>query len=256
MDTLGTLKEKLYFIKTWYKDIFTYPRSTIAVDESLDYDRYWEVKRKHGQIGHLSDWQKMRADIILGFLGRKDPSRSAISVGDIGCGEGSILKYIQDRFPLHAAVGYDSSGYVLEKAQSIGVDTVQLDINDERALDLIKETDYTLLLEVLEHTPHSEKILRAAYRKSQKGVFFSFPNTGYFIYRLRLLFGRFPKQWINLPNEHLRFWTAKDLRWWLTAQGYRQYEIFFYKGIPFLSKILPSIFAAGFVVALQKAQPL
>lgn len=249
---MTTIKERLYFIKTWYKDIFTYPRDSIVVGESQDYDRYWEVKRRRGQIGYLSDWQKARADIILELLRRNTRSGEAISISDIGCGEGSTLKYIKERFPVSRAIGYDSSDYVLSKARAIGMETVQIDINKDEDLEKIKEADYALILEVLEHLPGSEKVLKAAYDKSRNGVFFSFPNTGYFVYRLRLLFGRFPKQWINLPNEHLRYWTAKDLKWWLKAQGYNKYTISYYKGVSLLNRMWSSMFAAAFVVLVER----
>jgi len=100
--------------------------------------------------------------------------------------------------------------------------------------------------------PNAEKILEYIYRKAKIGVFFSIPNSGYFIYRLRLLFGKFPKQWSVFPNEHLRFWTLGDLKWWLCALGYKKYKIFCYKGIPILNILLPSLFAAGLVVYIEK----
>lgn len=241
------LRKIFYQLKLWAKDIFFYPQERLVLEDSLDYDRYWEEKRGSA-VGVLSDWQKARADIILKTLRRE----SSVTVGDIGCGEGSILKYLMDRAPISRATGYDGSSFVLEKAKQIGMNAVLLDLNRTEELSKIEKADYQLLLEVIEHFPHSEKILAAAYKKANKGVFFSFPNSGFFTYRLRLLFGKFPKQWIRFPNEHLRFWTARDLKWWLDAQGYKNYKIFFYKGVPVLNKIWPSLFAAGFVVNLTK----
>ena len=127
-----------------------------------------------------------------------------------------------------------------------------MDVSADGELEKVKKTDHLLLLEVLEHLPHSEKVLATAYEKSRRGIFFSFPNSGFFIYRLRLLFGKFPMQWRVYPNEHLRFWTVADLKWWLRAQGYTEYDIFFYKGIPLLNRLWPSLFAAGLFVCLTK----
>lgn len=246
---MKTIRERFYFIKTWYRDIFQYPKNTLRLEHNLDYDAYWEKKRGLA-VGTLSDWQKARADIIIQEL----PSDMPISIGDIGCGEGSILKYIQEHVSVTDAMGYDSSAFVLQKANDIGIKTKMLDIRDESQLASIEPADYMLLLELLEHIPHSEKVLAAAYQKARRGVFFSFPNSGFFIYRLRLLFGKFPKQWINFPNEHLRFWTASDVRWWLPALGYRTYHAHYYKGIPFLNKLWPALFAAGQLVFLEKTQ--
>lgn len=246
---IKNLKEHFYFLKVWYGKIFLYPRDKIVVGESLDYDRYWEVKRGD-DVGVLSDWQKIRADIVLSILSKDKP----ITIGDIGCGEGSILKYLTNQLFVTRAIGYDSSDFVLDKARQIGIETVQFDINKDEELVKIEPADYHLILEVLEHIPHSEKLLNIAYDRANRGVFFSFPNSGFFVYRLRLLFGKFPKQWINFPNEHLRFWTDRDLKWWLKALGYENYKIFYYKGVPILNKIRPSLFAAGFVVYLRKEE--
>lgn len=244
---MRTIRERLYFIKAWYKDIFRYPKKVLRLEHNLDYDAYWEKKRG-ATVGALSDWQRARADIIISQL----PKEVSVTIGDIGCGEGSILKYLQEHARIGNAVGYDSSAFVLQKAASIGVHTRMLDMRDAHQLAGIEPADYMLLLEVLEHIPHSEEVLSVAYAKASRGVFFSFPNSGYFIYRLRLLFGRFPKQWINFPNEHLRFWTMTDVRWWLNALGYRTYRMYHYKGIPMLSRLWPSLFAAGQLIFLEK----
>jgi len=244
---LKFVKNKIRFFKNLYCDIFLYPRETIDVDHSLNYDIYWKNKRGD-KVGVLSDWQKARADIIINTLDRKTP----ISLGDIGCGEGSIIKYLQMNLNVTKSVGYDRSDFVLKKARANGMDIIKLDINNEKELELVQRADYILMLEVAEHVPHTEKLLDFAYQKADKGVFISFPNSGYFTYRLRLLFGKFPKQWMVFPNEHLRFWTGADLKWWLKALGYKEYKVYYYKGIPFLNKLWPALFAAAWVVYLEK----
>jgi hypothetical protein len=108
------------------------------------------------------------------------------------------------------------------------------------------------MLELLEHIPHSEELMLSALGKSQKGIFISFPNTGYYRHRLRLLFGKFPLQWRVFPNEHVRFWTYTDAKWWLKSLGIQNYTLHCYKGIPLLNKILPSIFGAGMIIEISK----
>jgi SAM-dependent methyltransferase len=243
------IKNRLYFLKTGYQRIFLYPKSSIKVEESSDYDKYW--KERHGELfaGAFTGSQRMRADIIIRVL-REEKN---ITIGDIGCGGGGILKHIGEHIALARSIGYDSSSYILEYVKKNGVtDTVLLDINREEDLARIMPADYYLLLEILEHTPYSEKLLKKAYDSAAKGVFFSFPNSGYIVYRLRLLFGKFPSQWANFPNEHLRFWTLTDLKWWLEALGYEKYEIFCYRGPRILNKLWPSMFAASLLVFLKK----
>ena len=157
--------------------------------------------------GALSSWQKARADFIISCLA----SDKDISIVDIGCGDGSILNYIKNRSLVSRAVGIDVSAAALEKARSFGIETVKADINNPSFLGAMPSADYVSLLETLEHIPGSEAMLKAAYGRAGRGVFFSFPNTGFFTHRFRLLFGRFPAQWRIRPNEHLRFWTLADL---------------------------------------------
>lgn len=240
-------KDHLYFLKRWFVDIFLYPKSKLTLDNSLDYDEYWKEKRG-GDSARLSSWQLERANIIAGVL----KGQSGVSVGDIGCGDGAILQYIDKQVSLGKMKGYDTSEFILEKMKAIGIDTALFDVNKEESWSEVSVMDYYLLLEILEHIPNSEKFLHTVLTKASKGVFFSFPNSGFFIYRLRLLFGKFPKQWATFPNEHLRFWTMADLNWWLKALGYRDYKVFCYKGVPLLNRIWPALFAAAFVVYLPK----
>jgi len=109
-----------------------------------------------------------------------------------------------------------------------------------------------MILEVLEHMPNPEKFLKLIIKKAKRGVFFSFPNTGYISYRLRLLFGAFPMQWRIHPGEHLRFWTYRDLKWWLKElELYDKSEIYVYEGIPVLNRLWKGLFGAGFVVEIK-----
>jgi 2-polyprenyl-3-methyl-5-hydroxy-6-metoxy-1,4-benzoquinol methylase len=108
--------------------------------------------------------------------------------------------------------------------------------------------DYALLCEIIEHVPDAEALLAAARRAARRGVFVSVPNTGFFTYRLRLLFGKFPAQWAVRPNEHLRFWTLTDMRWWLRAQGIHDATVHAYEGVPLLKHLVPNLFAAGIIM--------
>lgn len=224
--------------------MFEYP--TIHID-AVDYDEYWKAKRGDN-IGELSDWQIERAQFVVNTL----EGANNIALLDIACGDGSILNYINDRISVDTMVGTDISSFALERAGRFGVETHTLDIGNTREFVNIPSADYALLFEILEHVPHSEELLLATFKKMNKGVFFSFPNTGFFVHRFRLLFGKFPLQWKLFPGEHVRYWTKTDLEWWLSSLGFTKYIIYYYKGFPVLNKVWPSMFAAGFVVYLPK----
>ncbi|MEK7194225.1 MAG: methyltransferase domain-containing protein [Patescibacteria group bacterium] len=239
------MRNFLYKVNKLVKEIFTYHKLTMS---EVDYDAYWRDKRGKN-IGVMSDWQIERADFVVSILnGKKN-----ISISDIACGEGSILNYIGKSLGVSKLIGTDISNVALDRAKGFGIEVRRLDIEDTKELEKIPKADYQILFEILEHVPHSEELLRSAVSKAIAGVFFSFPNTGFFVHRLRLLFGRFPLQWRLFPGEHIRFWTKRDLVWWLYSLGYSDFKIHFYKGVPILNKIWPSLFAAGFVVYLAKA---
>lgn len=244
------LKKAYKYAKKAYTDIFLYPKEKIVNSGDAEYDEYWKERRGSNFI--LSEWQKIRADMIKNIIERECQGRP-ISLGDIGCGDGAVLKYLSDRLNLSFAIGYDNSDFALDKAVKVGLEILKIDLKDNSTLNKIKQTDYVLMLEVLEHLEKPENLLREAVFKASRGIFFSVPNSGYFSYRLRLFFGRFPAQWINSPDEHLRFWTLKDLKWWLNAQDYKNYSLICYKGVPFLNKEWPALFARGIIIFIKKS---
>jgi hypothetical protein len=112
-----------------------------------------------------------------------------------------------------------------------------------------------LLLEVLEHMQNPEAFLENVKLICRKNIL-SIPNTGFLLWRLRLLFGRFPIQWKVHPGEHLRYWTYRDLVWWLNELGYSgRCNIHGYEGMPLLNKFWPSLFAQGPVVQIDVQAP-
>ena len=111
----------------------------------------------------------------------------------------------------------------------------------------VKQFDYIILSEIIEHLPDPESLLNALRPVARKGIIVSIPNTGYVYHRLRLLLGRFPLQWIVTPGEHLRFWTRTDFHWWARQMKFRIAREFPYVGAPGLKEVWPSLFAAAFV---------
>ena len=150
-------------------------------------------------------------------------------------------------------VAADISLKALSKLKAEGFETLRLDVENQKALSKLSEKDYILMMEILEHTKKPEEILLSLLSKANNAVIFSVPNTGFIVHRLRLIFGSFPLQWVSAPWEHLRFWTYKDMKWWLKElQLCERTKIIPYEGIPFLNKIFPGIFAMGIIVVIKK----
>lgn len=245
-DVWYTLKLGQYRLRQWVRGIFVYPKQKLSLTE-LDYDDYWDQKRPQENELLLSPMEAERAAIISTYLKRK-----AVSIGDIGSGPGVVLKAILTKRPDMTGIAYDSSLRAREYAKKLGLQAEPLDLRAEDALETVAPADYYLVLEVLEHVPHSELVLARLYEKAGYGIFFSVPNTGFFMHRFRLFFGKVPAQWIHIPNEHLRFWTIVDMRWWLKALGYQHFHIFPYGGVPVFNKLWPNLFAMGMVVEVLR----
>lgn len=239
------MKQFLFNLKKTWKLIFLYPQKTISASYG-DHDAYWEDKRKNN-LGSLSKWQKQRADIALSYIDKE----GGVSITDIGCGDGAILSYIHSKIPEAKLTGIDESQVALEKVREAGITAITANVADADIADVVPESDYLFLFEVLEHIPNPEHALKVLSKKAKKGICFSFPNTGYIAHRLRLLFGKFPLQWNVHPGEHVRFWTYGDVKWWLTALGYSKYRIHVYEGVPILRTIFPGLFGMGIFVYIE-----
>jgi len=227
----------------------SYPFYTLSKESASSYDEYWEGKRG-ADLDRISSWQKERADIILKTLGAEG---NEVTVGDIGSGPGAILNYLKQRLPALKGTGYEISPLALENLRKLGFEAVALDVNKKEQLTKIKEADYQLLLEIIEHVPHSEALVRCAVGAAHKGVFISVPNTGFLVYRIRLMFfGKTPMQFAVTPDEHLRFWSKADLEWWLRALSYKNFHVRGYRGVPILNKVWPNLFAAGLIAYISR----
>jgi methionine biosynthesis protein MetW len=217
--------------------IFAYPRPALG---EMDYESYW---REIGKIG-----VKERARIFSKVIKRGS------SVIDIGCGDGSTLRYLIDNNDI-IAEGVDISSTAIQLAKAKQINAWVSDIT-EKDFHLPKKYGYIILSEVLEHISNSENLLRRIRDHFQEGILISAPNIGLYRHRLRLLFGRFPIQWAFHPGEHLRFWTSKDFCWWVHHQGFVIVESYPSNGFPFLYKLMPSLFANAVVYVLKRSEPI
>jgi methionine biosynthesis protein MetW len=210
-----------------------------------NYDDYW-INKRGESLGFSNNWQKQRGDWIVSKIEENS------SVLDIGCGDGGVLLYMKKKKSFNA-LGADISDICLNFLDSKNIDVIKFDINDFSGIAELPEVDHVMILEVLEHIPNPEKFLKMILPKAKKSIFFSFPNSGYISYRLRLLFGAFPMQWTVHPGEHLRFWTYRDLKWWLKELNFKNKStVHIYEGIPFLNKVWKGLFGAGFIVEIKK----
>ena len=169
---------------------------------------------------------------------------------DIGCGTGLFLHELGKKKILQAR-GVDVSERAMEVAKARGVDAVALPANDPN-LAALGFFDFVTLFEVLEHIQDAEAVLASVRRSFPTAtVIASVPNTGYLPSRLRLLCGRFPRQWIVHPGEHIRFWTLHDFRMMASRLGYQVVRVYPLRGSAVLARWLPGVFGEALVFQMK-----
>ncbi|MBX4211229.1 MAG: class I SAM-dependent methyltransferase [Candidatus Yanofskybacteria bacterium] len=230
----------LYSFKQWFRSLRRYPQLQAR---NLNYNQYWHERKL--QVNSINEFQLERARMVAASISIQS------TLLDIGCGNGMVLKEINSRKPLAEKFGVDVSEVALNLARENGVQTLRCDIANPQEREQLPHVDYILLFEVLEHLTFPEELLGWAVHYAQKGVFMSVPNTGFLFHRLRLLFGKFPLQWKVNPSEHIRFWTWRDMQWWLNQLGL-DYRLKGYQGVPGLNRIMPSLFAQGLFVQIKR----
>lgn len=145
------------------------------------------------------------------------------SVLDLGCGDGSLLRFLRDA---RQATGYGvdiADENVLACARN-GVNVIQSDL--EAGLNVFEtgSFDYVILSQTLQAMKHTERIVKEILRVGREGIV-SFPNFGYWRVRAQLMAGRMPVspelpyQWYDTPNIHL--FTIADFESFCRGHGVR-----------------------------------
>ena len=129
------------------------------------------------------------------------------SVLDLGCGDGSLLRYLKET---RAVRGYGVEIRDLDIVSCIanGVNVIQNDL--ESGLSDFEDNafDFVILSQTLQATRHTEALIQEMLRVGREGIV-SFPNFGYWKNRLNVLTGHMPVsrdlpyQWYDTPNVHL-----------------------------------------------------
>jgi methionine biosynthesis protein MetW len=233
-------KLKLNILINDFREIFMIPK--IIYDE-MDYNKYWENREKENTFQYR--WPLMISEI-----------ENNSSVLDIGCGDGGFLALLKENNDNIKETGIDISKTGIERAVTKNLNALVRTLNwyDDKE----NVFDYVVLSEVIEHVENSEYFVLRGFDLAKKKLIITIPNTGYYTYRLRLLFGSFPVQWVHHPGEHLRFWTIRDFKSWINGLNLKDFKgdikIKPSNGIPYfnLYKILPSLFCKQLVFIIEK----
>lgn len=133
--------------------------------------------------------------------------RPASRVLDLGCGDGTLLKYLKSRLGV-TGYGVEIVDDKVLACVKNGVNVIQGDLERGLAEFGDRSFDYVILSQTLQAVKNSERIIRDMLRVGREGIV-TFPNFGYWRNRLHVVAGympvsdNLPYQWFDTPNVHL-----------------------------------------------------
>jgi methionine biosynthesis protein MetW len=138
--------------------------------------------------------------------------RPGAKVLDLGCGDGSLLKYLKQARNTFG-YGVEIADEAIQACVRNGVNAIQSDLESGLSTFESNSFDFVILSQTLQAMRHTEDIVREMLRVGREAIV-TFPNFGHWSHRLQVLGGRMPVsgdlpyQWYDTPNIHLC--TLKD----------------------------------------------
>jgi methionine biosynthesis protein MetW len=145
---------------------------------------------------------------------------------DLGCGDGSLLKYLKHARDTHG-YGVEISDIDILACVKNGVNVLQDNLEADLSMFEANSFDYVILSQTLQAVKHTERIVKEMLRVGKEGIA-TFPNFGYWRNRVQILRGQMPVsknlpyQWFETPNIHL--FTIRDFEAFCTQHGMRILE--------------------------------
>jgi methionine biosynthesis protein MetW len=131
---------------------------------------------------------------------------------DLGCGDGSLLKYLQETRKVRG-YGIEIADPNILACVEKGVNVIQMDLEAGLSGFEPQSFDFVILSQTLQAMHNIELVVKEILRVGKHGIV-TIPNFGYWKRRLQVFRGRMPVsrdlpyQWYDTPNIHLC--TFKD----------------------------------------------
>src|SRR3990172_7352928 len=126
---------------------------------------------------------------------------------DLGCGDGSLLRYLKDTRKVRG-YGVEINDNNIVACIQNGVNVIQGNLESGLSSFESAAFDFVILSQTLQAMRHTEDLMQEILRVGREGII-SFPNFGYWKNRLDVLRGQMPVsedlpyQWYDTPNVHL-----------------------------------------------------
>ena len=144
----------------------------------------------------ISDWIKPESEVL-----------------DLGCADGSLLRYLQDSKQVHG-YGLEREANNISKCLNNNINVIQMNLNDGLPSFANKSFDYVVLSLTLQSIKLASILIDEMLRVGEEAIV-SFPNFGHWSIRFQLAFGgkmpvskRLPYKWYDTPN--IRLCTVHD----------------------------------------------
>ena len=116
--------------------------------------------------------------------------RPGSRVLDLGCGDGTLLKYLNSRRGV-SGYGVEISDEKVLACVKNGVNVIQGDLERGLAEFEDRSFDYVILSQTIQAVKNSERIIKDMLRVGREGIV-TFPNFGYWKNRLHVVTGHMP----------------------------------------------------------------
>ncbi|OIP11755.1 MAG: methionine biosynthesis protein MetW [Betaproteobacteria bacterium CG2_30_59_46] len=126
---------------------------------------------------------------------------------DLGCGDGSLLKYLKETRNAHG-YGIEIADANIIACAGKGVNVIQMDLEAGLSEFEPQSFDFVILSQTLQAMRNIELVVKEILRVGKHGIV-TIPNFGYWRHRLQIIGGRMPVsrdlpyQWYDTPNIHL-----------------------------------------------------
>ena len=194
--------------------------------------------------------RRERADfkVIAGWI------RPGARILDLGCGDGTLLRYLSEQ---RSTSGY---GVEIEDERVLaclqgGVNVIQGDLDRGLSDFADGSFNYVILSQTLQAVKSSERVVKEMLRVGREGIV-TFPNFGYWRNRTQILRGRMPVsdslpyQWFDTPNIHLC--TTTDFEAFCDSHGVRILERIVMTGDKVVN-LLPNLLGSLAVYRFERA---